>query len=78
MEVKWELHTNRRKKNWKNTVRSMHALRYFDTLTGEEKEELLGQIEMTDFSVVESCKHKEELAKKGNIEELDKFYELIG
>ena len=44
-----------------------HALRYFDTLTEEEKEELLGQIETTDFSVVESCKHKEELTKKGVI-----------
>lgn len=44
-----------------------HALRYFDSLTQEEKEELLGQIDTTDFSVVESCKHKEELAKKGAI-----------
>lgn len=47
-----------------------HVLQYFDELTQDEQQELLTQIEETDFSVVESCKHKEELNKKGVISPL--------
>lgn len=48
-----------------------HLLKYYDTLTDEEKAVLLEQIRETDFSVVESCRHREELAKKGKISPLD-------
>ena len=44
-----------------------HVLRYFDTLSASQKEELLAQIADTDFSVVASCKEKEALARKGVI-----------
>ncbi|MBQ7358876.1 MAG: UDPGP type 1 family protein [Lachnospiraceae bacterium] len=47
-----------------------HVLQYFDELTQDKQQELLTQIEETDFSVVESCKHKEELNKKGVISPL--------
>lgn len=46
-------------------------LRYYDELSDKEKAELLTQIDETDFTVVESCKHKEELAKKGKITPLN-------
>lgn len=44
-----------------------HVLNYYEELKEEEKEELLAQIAETDFSVVEACMHKEELAGKGKI-----------
>lgn len=47
-----------------------HVLQYFEELTQDKQQELLNQIEETDFSVVESCKHKEELNKKGVISPL--------
>lgn len=47
-----------------------HVLKYFEELDEAGKAELLAQIEETDFSVVESCKHMEELAKKGKISPL--------
>ncbi len=65
-----------------------HVLQYFDELSEAEKNELLTQIEETDFSVVESCKHKEALSQKGKItplkamelpeitENRDRFYDL--
>ncbi len=44
-----------------------HVLKYFDELNEQEKEALLTQIETTDMSILESCKHREELAQKGVI-----------
>lgn len=44
-----------------------HVLKYFEELDETGKAALLAQVEETDFSVVESCRHKEELAKKGVI-----------
>ena len=44
-----------------------HLLKYYDELPEKEKEALLAQIEATDMDVLESCKHKEELVKKGEI-----------
>lgn len=44
-----------------------HVLKYYEELSGEEKQALLDQIESTDMSILEACLHKEELAKKGVI-----------
>lgn len=44
-----------------------HVLKYYDELSAEEQRSLLEQIEATDMSILESCKHMEELAKKGEI-----------
>ena len=44
-----------------------HLLKYYDELTEKGKEDMLSQIEATDMDVLESCKHKEELVKKGEI-----------
>ncbi len=44
-----------------------HVLKYFEGLEDAQKAELLTQIEETDFSVVESCKHMDGLNKKGVI-----------
>lgn len=44
-----------------------HVLKYYDELSAEEQKSLLEQIEATDMSILESCKHMEELAKKGEI-----------
>lgn len=44
-----------------------HVLRYYGELSAEEKQALLAQIEATDMSILESCKHREELAQKGKI-----------
>ena len=44
-----------------------HLLKYYEELTADEKEALLAQIEATDMEVLKSCKHREELAKKGVI-----------
>lgn len=46
-----------------------HILRYFDELTEYEKEELLEQIELTDFSVIEQGK-EESVAERGVISPL--------
>lgn len=45
----------------------LHALKYYEELSPEEKETLLSQVEGLDFSMTESCKHREELAQKGKI-----------
>lgn len=45
----------------------LHVLKYYEELTQEEKEALLAQVETLDFSMTESCKHKEELNQKGKI-----------
>lgn len=44
-----------------------HVLKYYDQLSEKEKEGLLAQIESTDMSILEACKHREELAQKGEI-----------
>ena len=44
-----------------------HVLKYYGELTEEEKRGILDQIEATDMSILEACKHKEDLAKKGVI-----------
>lgn len=44
-----------------------HVLKYFDELSDSEKTQLLTQIEETDMSILEACKHREELASKGKI-----------
>ena len=44
-----------------------HVLKYYGELSPEEKQTLLDQIEATDMSILAACKHKEDLAKKGNI-----------
>lgn len=44
-----------------------HVLQYYEKLDADKKEELLKQIAETDFSVVGSCRHMDELGKKGKI-----------
>lgn len=44
-----------------------HLLKYFDELTEDEKNELLTQIEETDFSMVELCADGGKSVKKGSI-----------
>ncbi len=44
-----------------------HALQYYDSLTEEEKGNLLNQINLTDFSVLSYLEKRDELAKKGVI-----------
>lgn len=49
-----------------------HILRYYDELSEEEKNELLRQIELTDLSVLEDFKHRnDEPGKRGSFEPLD-------
>ncbi len=47
-----------------------HVLKYYDELSEAQKAELLEQIASTDMSILEACKHKEDLAKKGVISPL--------
>ena len=47
-----------------------HLLKYYDELNEEQKKALLQQIMDTDMSMLESCKHKQELTKKGVISPL--------
>ncbi len=44
-----------------------HVLRYYGELSAQEQEALLSQIEATDMSILEACRHREDLAKKGVI-----------
>lgn len=44
-----------------------HVLKYYDELNEQEKQALLAQIEATDMSLLEACRHREELEKKGVI-----------
>lgn len=48
----------------------LHVLKYYEELTTEEQQELLTQIEETDFEVLKYCDKKEQLAEKGTIEPL--------
>ena len=43
------------------------VLKYVDELTDAEKAVLFAQIEATDMDVIECCKHKEDLVKRGVI-----------
>lgn len=45
----------------------LHVLKYYEELSGYEKEALLEQIENTDLKVLELCQHKEELNPRGEI-----------
>lgn len=47
-----------------------HVLKYYADLSEGERAVLLRQIAETDFSVVASCRHREELAQKGRISPL--------
>lgn len=44
-----------------------HVLKYYEELSGREKQALLDQIEATDMSILAACRHKEELTRKGSI-----------
>lgn len=44
-----------------------HVLKYYEELSETERQTLLDQIEATDMSILEACKHKGDLAKKGVI-----------
>jgi UDP-N-acetylglucosamine/UDP-N-acetylgalactosamine diphosphorylase len=44
-----------------------HVLKYYDELSETEKKALLKQIEDTDMTILDACRHKDELAKKGRI-----------
>lgn len=49
----------------------VHILRYYDELSEDEKNELLRQIELTDFSVLDDFKHRDnESEKRGKFEPL--------
>lgn len=48
----------------------LHVLKYYEELTEKEREELLKQIEETDFEVLKYCSQKDTLTKKGKIEPL--------
>lgn len=48
----------------------LHVLKYYEELTTEEQQELLTQIEETDFEVLKYCDKKEKLTEKGTIEPL--------
>lgn len=45
----------------------LHVLKYYEELSGYEKEALLTQIMDTDLAVLEQCHHKEELNPRGEI-----------
>lgn len=45
----------------------LHVLKYYEELSGYEKEALIEQIENTDLAVLEQCRHKEELNPRGKI-----------
>lgn len=44
-----------------------HVLKYYEELSGEEKTALLNQIEVSDMDILASCRHQEELLKRGVI-----------
>ena len=49
------------------SVGQAHLLRYYDELKEEERQELLRQIEETDWSVIDNFYHPEDLSGKGEI-----------
>ncbi|HBA47508.1 MAG TPA: UDP-N-acetylglucosamine pyrophosphorylase [Lachnospiraceae bacterium] len=44
-----------------------HVLKYYEELSGTEKAALLAQIETSDMDVIDSCRHQEELLRRGVI-----------
>ena len=48
----------------------LHVLKYYEELSGEEREALLAQIEGTDFTIIESCKKENLAVEKGVISPL--------
>jgi len=44
-----------------------HVLKYYEELDPQEKQALLDQIEATDMSIPDACRHKEDLVQKGVI-----------
>lgn len=44
-----------------------HVLKYYDELSDTQKKELLEQIDTTDMSILQACRHKGDLNKKGDI-----------
>lgn len=44
-----------------------HVLKYYEELVPQEKQALLDQIEAADMSILDACRHKEELVQKGEI-----------
>ncbi len=44
-----------------------HLLKYYDELSAQEQDMLLAQIAATDMEILEACRHREELSKKGVI-----------
>ena len=44
-----------------------HVLKYYDELTENEKQSLLAQIDATDMSIIELCRHKNDGTNKGKI-----------
>lgn len=49
----------------------LHVLKYYDKLSDYEKKELLDQIELTDFSVIQSINNRELDENKGKITPID-------
>ncbi len=47
-----------------------HLLKYYEELNEAQQNALLAQIEATDMSILDACKHKEELTQKGAISPL--------
>ncbi|MCM1542816.1 MAG: UTP--glucose-1-phosphate uridylyltransferase [Blautia sp.] len=44
-----------------------HVLKYYDGLSEQEKRALLDQIEATDMSILDACRHREDLVQRGVI-----------
>jgi len=44
-----------------------HVLKYYEELDPQEKRALLDQIEATDMSILDACRHKEDLVQRGVI-----------
>lgn len=44
-----------------------HVLKYYEELSGKEKAALLAQIEEADMELLDSCRHREELKRRGVI-----------
>lgn len=44
-----------------------HVLKYYDELAPQEKQALLDQIEATDMSILDACRHREDLVQRGAI-----------
>lgn len=49
----------------------LHVLKYYDDLSGYEKEALMEQIANTDLEVLGQCQHKEQLNPRGKITPID-------